>query len=149
MASAIQELEAFTKEALSRGFSRSDIEQIVLKAGWSPEQVKSALGAFADLDFAVPVPRPRSSLSAARRFYIWCCSATLYFGGFNLGSLLFDFIDQAFPISRILDTTGTIRKAGRRGPHRLLAAVPFPVALYRPGNSPKIRPNGFRPSGAG
>lgn len=96
MASGTQELELFVKEAL-RHAPRAEVEHIALAAGWSGEQVRNALAGFAELDFAIPVPRPRPSLSAREAFLYLLLFSILYFWTFNLGSLLFDFIDLLFP----------------------------------------------------
>ena len=40
------------------------IEQVLLETGWPRDQVGGALGAFADVTFPMPVPRPRPYLSA-------------------------------------------------------------------------------------
>lgn len=105
MASGTQELEAFVREALLRGLPRSEIEQAILQAGWTIEQARDALGAFADVPFPVPVPRRRPSLSAAETFEYLLLFTTLYLSAYHLGSLLFDFINRAFPdpASRIDD----------------------------------------------
>ncbi|MGC8639235.1 MAG: DUF5671 domain-containing protein [Isosphaeraceae bacterium] len=97
MASTTQELEAFVKEALLRGLAKPEIEQAILQAGWTADQARSALGAFADVPFAVPVPKPRPSLSAAEAFKYLLTFTTLYLSAFHLGSLFFSFIDKAFP----------------------------------------------------
>jgi hypothetical protein len=55
------------------------------------------LDAFADATFPVPVPKPRPSLSARDAFLYLVMFSTLYYGAWNLGSLLFSFIDRAFP----------------------------------------------------
>jgi Domain of unknown function (DUF5671) len=97
MASRTQELEAFVREALLRGLARPDVEQAMLQAGWTADQARSALGAFADVPFSVPVPRPRPSLSAAEAFGYLLMFTTLYISAYHLGSLFFDFINKAFP----------------------------------------------------
>lgn len=97
MASTTQELEAFVREALLRGLARSDVEQAMLKAGWTTDQARGALAAFADLSFPVPVPRPRPSLSASEAFEFLLMFTTLYISAYHLGSLFFDFINKAFP----------------------------------------------------
>jgi hypothetical protein len=97
MASGIQELETFVKEALQKGAARSGIEKAMLEAGWTPEQAKSALGAYANVTFPVPVPRPRPYLSAREAFLYLVLFNTLYFAAYNLGDLLFDFINRAIP----------------------------------------------------
>ncbi len=105
MASGMQELEAFVREALLRGLPRPEIEQALLQAGWTIEQARNALSAFAEIPFPVPVPRRRPSLSAAEAFAYLLLFTTLYLSAYHLGSLLFDFIDRAFPdpTSRISD----------------------------------------------
>jgi hypothetical protein len=65
---ASDELVGFVREALSRGLSRREVETALGVAGWSPEQVHAALAAFASVDFPIPVPRPRASLSAREAF---------------------------------------------------------------------------------
>lgn len=91
------ELRDFVKEALGRGTSRGDIEQVLVQSGWSAAQVRAALGEFADVPFAVPVPRPRPYLDARDAFLYLVLFGTLYVSAVNLGSLLFEFINRAFP----------------------------------------------------
>ncbi|MEI7610194.1 MAG: DUF5671 domain-containing protein, partial [Rhodospirillaceae bacterium] len=64
---------------------------------WPPAQIRSALGAYADLPFPVPVPLPRPSLSSREAFLYLVLFSTLYFGAFNLGDLLFSLINRGFP----------------------------------------------------
>jgi hypothetical protein len=96
MSSETQALEAFVKEALLHS-AREDIEKVLIKAGWSPEQATSAINAFSDVEFPVPVPRPRPSLSAREAFLYLVMFSTLYLSAYHLGSLLFSFIDKALP----------------------------------------------------
>ena len=97
MASPSQDLELFVRDALLRGQSRAAIDAALVQAGWSPHQTRSVLDAYADVDFPVPVPRPRASLSAREAFAYLVMFATLYFGAWNLGSLLFDLINRTWP----------------------------------------------------
>jgi hypothetical protein len=97
MAAEVQQLESFVKEALQSGASRSDIARALQDAGWPAAQIANALDAFADTPFSVPVPKPRPSLSARDAFLYLLMFSTLYYGAWNLGSLLFTFIDRAFP----------------------------------------------------
>ena len=97
MASGTQELELFVREALARGCTREDVERAMLAAAWTQEQARSALGAYAATDFPVPVPRPRPYLSAREAFLYLVLFSTLYLSAYNFGSLLFDFINRAFP----------------------------------------------------
>lgn len=97
MAVATQNLELFVREALASGATRGEVEAVLADAGWPPEQVRSALDAYADIRFPVPVPRPRPYLSAREAFLYLLLFATLYLTAWHLGSLLFDLIDHAFP----------------------------------------------------
>lgn len=91
------ELVEFVRVALACGHSRDEIAEALRAAGWSSSQSKRALAAFAPIDFAVPVPRPQASLSARETFLYLVLFTTLYLVIWNLGSMLFDFVDHAFP----------------------------------------------------
>jgi hypothetical protein len=97
MATGTPELEIFIREALLRGQSREAILKVLGEAGWSTEQTRGVLDAYAEVDFPIPVPRPRASLSARDAFLHLVLFATLYYTAFHLGSLLFDLINHAFP----------------------------------------------------
>lgn len=97
MASGSQELDLFVREALLRGQSRQAIGEALAQAGWTPEQTRGVLAAYADVAFAVPVPRPRASLSAREAFVYLLMFATLYFAAWHMGSLLFDVINRTWP----------------------------------------------------
>lgn len=97
MATGTQDLELFVREALAKGAPRDAIEATLAAAGWPAEQVHSALGAFAAVDFPVPVPKPRPYLSPRDAFLHLVLFATLYLSAWHLGSLLFDLINRAFP----------------------------------------------------
>ncbi|MEJ2646339.1 MAG: hypothetical protein P8180_15760, partial [Gammaproteobacteria bacterium] len=92
-----EELLSFVKEAMGRGLPRSQIEAALLKAGWGEDQVRNALDAFADIEFPIPVPRPRPYLSARDAFLYLVLFTTLYISAYNLGHLIFQFINHAFP----------------------------------------------------
>ncbi|MEQ1731052.1 MAG: hypothetical protein ABL982_22005, partial [Vicinamibacterales bacterium] len=91
------DLHDFIRDALTRGLSRVHVESALLQAGWTAERVHKALAAFASIDFPIPVPRPRPSLSAKEAFTYLLLFTTLYTVTYHLGSLLFDFINRAFP----------------------------------------------------
>lgn len=97
MAAATQELEQFVRDALASGASKEEVAAALGAAGWDRAQVQAALGAWADVPFAVPVPRPRPYLSAREAFLYLLMFATLYLTAWHVGSLLFDFINLAFP----------------------------------------------------
>ncbi len=59
MAAAMQELKRFVHGALAEGMSRQAIEDALVGAGWPAEQARSALNAYADVEFPVPAPKPR------------------------------------------------------------------------------------------
>ena len=92
-----KEIAGFLKEGLERGLPRQQLEQALLEAGWPHDQVRGALGGFADVAFPIPVPRPAPYLSAREAFVYLVLFSTLYISAFSLGSLLFAFIHQAFP----------------------------------------------------
>lgn len=97
MVSATQDLEFFVRDALLRGENKDTIRKALLEAGWTAEQAATALGAYADVPFAIPVPRPRAQLSAREAFLYLLLFTTLYLSSYHLGSLVFDLINRAFP----------------------------------------------------
>lgn len=97
MASASPELETFVRDALMRGHDRQQVSSALLAAGWSEQQISGVLDGWADVDFPLPVPRPRASLSAREAFAYLVLFSTLYFFAWNLGSLLFQLIQYALP----------------------------------------------------
>jgi hypothetical protein len=123
------ELLSFVRDALARRVPRGQIEDTLLQAGWSPEQVKAALSAFAEIEFPIPVPRPKPYLSAREAFMYLVLFTTLYVSAYNLGNLVFQFINRAFP-----DPTAPVgfaeytREAIRWSVSSLVIA--FPIFLY-------------------
>lgn len=97
MAAQLQQLETFVKEALQGGSTKNEIAKVLEGAGWTSAQITSALDIYSDTSFPVPVPMPRPSLSAREAFLYLVMFSTLYYGAWNLGSLLFTFINRAFP----------------------------------------------------
>jgi hypothetical protein len=91
------ELLGFVRDALARGLSRSQIDEVLRQAGWNSAQVTAALAAFAAVDFPVPVPRPRPSLSARDAFLYLLLFTGLYVVAFNLGGLTFQLINLMLP----------------------------------------------------
>jgi len=128
MASSIVELDSFVREALSRGSSRSEVQQVLLGAGWAPEQVQSALNAYADLDFPVPVPRPRPQLSAREAFLYLVLFTALYLSAYHLGSLLFDLVNRTWPDPAIDQPWRSPDESMRWSIASILIA--FPVFLF-------------------
>ena len=129
MAAPTQDLELFVRDALVRGETRPAIEAALADAGWPPEQVRAALAGWADVAFAVPVPKPRPYLSPREAFLYLVLFATLYLSAWHLGSLLFDLITAALPDPA--DPPYAV--AGRDDSMRFSVAslvVAFPVYLF-------------------
>lgn len=91
------ELFSFVREALGKGVSRGKIKETLLAAGWGQEDVKSALDAFFDTEFPIPVPRRAPYIAAREAFMYLLNFLTLYISAFSFGTLLFQFINRAFP----------------------------------------------------
>lgn len=128
MAAGIAELESFVRECLAKGIARKDVGQALQGAGWTTEQIESAMLAFADVDFPVPVPRPRAYLSAREAFVYLLLFSTLYLSGYHTGSLLFDLIDKAFPDAALRGETEYLVYSIRWSISSLIIA--FPTFLF-------------------
>ncbi len=92
----------FVKEALAKGESREGIAAALKSAGWPDDQVADALGAFAEIEFATPVPRPRSFGGAREAFLYIVFYALLGVFAIQLGAVAFAFVDATFadPLDR-------------------------------------------------
>jgi uncharacterized protein DUF5671 len=90
--------------------------------------VATALAAFAPVDYPVPVPRPQPSLSAREAFTYLLLFTSLYIVAFNLGRLLFDLINQAFPDPAVSRRDIFVRESMRWSVASLIVALP--VFLY-------------------
>lgn len=122
------ELTDFVRTALERGLARAQIAEALAAAGWKTDQVNAAIAAFAAVDFPIPVPRPRPSLSAREAFIYLLLFTTLYIVAYHLGSLVFDFINQAFPDPAALQSDDGFRSGLRFSVASLVVALP--VFLY-------------------
>jgi hypothetical protein len=92
-----EEPMAFVQTALARGIPRATIQNVLLRAGWDPDQIRDALNAYADVEFPLPVPRPKPYLSAREAFLYLVQFTALYVSAYHLGQLVFQLIDLAFP----------------------------------------------------
>ncbi|MEX2200276.1 MAG: DUF5671 domain-containing protein [Dongiaceae bacterium] len=120
------ELTQFVRASLARGETRPSIEAALGAAGWSPDQIASALRAWSAVDFPLPVPNPRPYVSAREAFLYLVLYSTLFTSAYSLGDLLFSFIDVAVrdPAARDWGLDYDIRWAIAR------LVVAAPVFLY-------------------
>ena len=126
-----EDLVVFVRDALARGQSRGAIADVLQKAGWTAEQTRAALAAYAEIEFPVPVPRARPYLSAREAFIYLVLFGTLYASAYSLGSLLFDLINVQFPDPAEAGAYGSaefVRASIRWAISTLVVA--FPVFAY-------------------
>ena len=90
------ELRNFVREALKHGVSRADIGEVLLNAGWSSKQIRTAFDAFAERDFPIPVPKPRPYREARETFMHLALFIMLYVTAFSLASVTFRLIDRSY-----------------------------------------------------
>ncbi len=91
------ELNSFVRESLSKGIPKADVSKALKAAQWQDEEIRAALALYADVEFPVPVPKRKPYLSAREAFIYLVLFTCLYISSFSLGSLLFNFINRAFP----------------------------------------------------
>lgn len=92
-----ERLADFTRRALAAGLGRHEITSALRRAGWAEADIESALGEFAEIDFPVPVPRPKPYVSAREVFTYLVFFSALSVSAFNVGAMTFAFIELAFP----------------------------------------------------
>ncbi len=91
-----EELSRFVRDALARGAGREDIRNALVDAGWQAGDIDRALGAWADREFAAPIPRPRPYLGAREAFLYLLLFASLYGAAISFGNVAFVLINRAF-----------------------------------------------------
>jgi len=123
------ELSAFVCEALRKEVARDRIREVLLQAEWQAERVDRALEEYAEIDFPLPVPKPKPYLSARETFFYLLLFVTLYVSAFNFGNLLFIFIEQAFPDPAMTTHSVDWVSSRIRGAVSALI-VAFPLFLY-------------------
>jgi hypothetical protein len=124
------DLQLFVRDSLTRGLPRAAIRERLVEAGWRAEEIEAALGGFAEVDFPVPVPRRKPSLSAREAFLYLVLFATLYITAFNLGLVLFASVDRWLPDP--VQNTHSLRwatEALRNGIAALVIAFPIFLLL--------------------
>lgn len=90
-------LYSFVKDSLEKGISRNAIRDALIQAGWQEDEIKNALSAFAEVTFPLPVPKPKPYLQAREAFLYLVSFIALYTSAISFGSLVFQFINRAFP----------------------------------------------------
>lgn len=125
------QLLEFTRSALQSGSGRAEIAGALRRAGWAEADIATALGAFAEVEFPVPVPRPTPYLSAREVFVYLTLFAALYASAYNLAALAFQFINRAFPDP--LETSYAVidREAIRWSVSALIVAFPLFLFTFR------------------
>lgn len=122
-----ESLLQFVKESLGRGLTREQITDALQSAGWPSDQVQRALASYAAVEFPVPVPRPPGAAPGRERSMYLLLLVTLAISSFNLGSLLFELINRAFPDPAAVSRPFTL-EAIRWSIASLV--VTFPIFLY-------------------
>ena len=122
-------LVPFVRDALVAGRSRADIAATLRQAGWTEEQTAAALGAFADLDYPVPVPRPSRVGSSKEVFQYLVLFVSLYLSVVYVGVLLFQLINLYLPDPADFDYAQRSSEEAIRWAIAVLI-VSFPLFLY-------------------
>jgi hypothetical protein len=122
------ELEGFIRESLARGIPRERIHGTLRQAGWPADEIDTALAAWAEADYPIPVPRRRPYLSAREAFLYLVLFATLYTAAFNFGAVLFQLVDMWLPDAVRFDWRPAATRQVRDASAALLIA--FPVFLW-------------------
>lgn len=91
------DLTDFVRRALEQKLPRDEIARALSDARWPDAEIKAALGAFAEVPFAIPVPRPRPYLSAREVFTYLVLFGALYSSVWHVTTLLFGVIDRLLP----------------------------------------------------
>ena len=140
-----EELSGFLREGLELGLPRDRLEKVLLEAGWPRDQVRGALEGFADVDFPIPVPRPKPYLSAREAFVYLVLFSTLYASAISLGTLVFQLIDRGFPdpAADPAVTLAVTRDAIRWSIAWLVVAFPIFVLMAR-SNEREVRDDPLR-----
>lgn len=138
---AQQVLSEFVASALAAGASRAEVGDALQQAGWAGDQIDDALATYADVAFVVPVPRPRVQLSARESFVYLVTFVALYVSAYQLGSLLFQFVNLVFPDE--LERSEYLYNSIRWATAALLVSFPlFFYLSYRTANEVAADPTG-------
>jgi hypothetical protein len=121
------ELLVFVRDSLARGLPRAQIEDVLLKSGSSTEQTRAPLAARGNrLPFGAKGKTYLSAREAFLSVLLHALSERL-----QLGSLVFQFIDRAYPdpaMSAFVGGAEYVRQAIRWNVSSIIVA--FPVFVY-------------------
>lgn len=129
MPTSSDEPNVFVHDALSRGIDRADIEAALLEARWPKDKVRGALREYAEVDFPIPVPRPKPYLSAREAFLYLVLFTNLFLSAFYFGTILFELIEKAFPDSAAPSWSGRYSEDTLRWAVAFVM-VSFPIFLF-------------------
>jgi hypothetical protein len=123
-----RDVQMFVAKALAAGHSRDAVAQALGTAGWSPEEVATALDAYVAAGLGLPVPRKSASRSPKEAFLFLLLFAALITWTFSLGSMIFDLLNLWMPQPGSQDLVpGQV--ASLRG-QAATVLVAFPVFLF-------------------
>ena len=91
-----KELDEFIRASVAAGKSLTDVESVLLEAGWMKEQIEETVGSFYSTEFPVAVPRPVSFASPRLFFLNLAYFLGLYASLWNFSVLGFLVIDSLF-----------------------------------------------------
>jgi len=137
------ELVGFVKEGLQRGVARAEIAGVLETAGWPSDQVSRAMAMYADTPFVIPVPRPVTTGSMRDAFMHVLLFCTLLISCWSFGSLVFEFINRAFPDPAMARSyySGSTLQAIRWDLSTLIVAFPiFLVVSWRISRAIRLDP---------
>ncbi len=69
MASQTHPLDQFIRDALAQGKTEAEIKQTLGEAGWPADQIEAGFQGWAGTQWGLPVPKPKTQVSARDAFY--------------------------------------------------------------------------------
>jgi len=128
------DLHAFVREALARGTSRDDVRKALRDARWPEDEIEAELEAWHDAGLGLPVPRRRLGFSPREAFLYLLLFVALYLVAFNVGSILFFWIERLWPDAAMSGSEEYWDRT-RDGVRFAISCVlvAFPVYLYTAG----------------
>lgn len=90
------DLQQFIKESLEKGKSKEEIASVLREVGWHEKDIENELATYADVSFPVAVPKPKPYLNARDAFMYLVLFFALYMTAFNVGAILFEFVNKWF-----------------------------------------------------